>query len=143
MGAIGNWQIIFPITLGLYALAFIAGGVYYLEQRVSRIRDQFPRQGPLAFLTGIAALGIGLLMALAIGPFFVGAGFANLDFRMAALVAAMAGVGFWVYRIYIDHTPLGRVRDAAMAFVCTAVVFVAIWWVNIGLDHSNLFLTFF
>lgn len=132
MGAIGNWSIVFPLTLGLYALAFIAGGVYYLEQRVSRIRDQFPRQGPLAFLTGIAALGIGLLMALAIGPYFIGAHVAGLDFRMAALVATVAGVGFWVYRIYIDTTPLARVRDGAMAFVCAAIVLVAIWWVSIG-----------
>jgi hypothetical protein len=128
----GNWFIAFLITLGLYALAFIAGGVYYLEQRVSRIRDQFPEQGPLAFLTGIAALGIGLLMAMAIGPFFVGASFASLDFRMAALVAAVAGVGFWVYRIYIDRTPLGRIRDGSLVFICAAIVLVAIWWVRIG-----------
>jgi hypothetical protein len=129
---VGNWFIIFPMTLGLYALAFIAGGVYYLEQRVSRIRDQFPEQGPLALLTGIAALAIGLLMAFAIGPYLVSASFADSDFRMAALVAAVAGVGFWVYRIYLDRTPLGRVRNGSLAFICAAIVLVAIWWANIG-----------
>jgi hypothetical protein len=132
MSGIDNWFIVFPVTLGLYALTFIAGGVYYLEQRVSRIRDQFPEQGMLAFLTGVTALAIGLLMAIAIGPYFVDASFANFDFRMAALVAAVAGVGFWVYRIYLDRTPLGRVRDGSLAFICAAIVLVAIWWVSIA-----------
>ena len=127
-----NWFILFLGVLGLYALAFIAGGVYYLEQRVSRIRDQFPEQGPLAVLTGIAALGIGVLMAIAVGAHLLGAGFADFDFRMAALVAAVAGVGFWIYRMYLDRTPLGRIRDGSLAFICTAVVLVAIWWVRMG-----------
>ena len=120
------WLLI-PGVLGTYALAFIAGGIYYLEQQVSRIRDQFPRQGLLAALTGYAALGIGLLMALS-----VGGSFSALipDFDMGALVASVAGVGFWVYHLYIDRTPLSRVRDGALAFICAALVALTAWWVG-------------
>ncbi|MBN1936906.1 MAG: hypothetical protein JW934_19755 [Anaerolineae bacterium] len=116
-----------PGILSLYALAFTAGGIYYLEQRVSRIRDQFPRRTSLSLLTGIAALCIGLLMALAVaGHFWIG----GIDFRMAALVAVVAGVGFWVYHIYFDQTPLSCIRDSALAFICLALVAVAAWWVE-------------
>lgn len=118
-----------PGLLGLYALAFIAGGLYYLEQRVARIRDQFPRRAPLSFLAAVAALCIGLLMALAVaGHFWVG----GINFRMAALVSVVAGVGFWVYHIYFDQTPLSRIRDSALAFICLALVAVAAWWVRSG-----------
>ncbi len=121
--------LVFPGILGLYALAFAAGGIYYLEQRVSRIRDQFPRRGPLAALTGSAALGIGVLMALAVVGYFLAGG---IDFQIAALVASVAGVGFWVYRVYTDRTPLGRVRDSALGFICIAIVAVAAWWLKIA-----------
>ena len=55
---------IVPAMLGVYALAFIAGGIYYLEQRAARMRDLFPKYGPLAQLIGWTALGIGLLAAI-------------------------------------------------------------------------------
>ena len=117
-----------PGLLGIYALTFIAGGIYYLEQRVSRIRDQFPQRGLLAMLTGWTALGIGFLMSIAIATHFAAPG---PDSRLGALVATVAGVGFWVYRIHIDQTPLARIRDAALTFICTALAALAIWWVNV------------
>ncbi len=120
-----------PGLLSLYALAFTAGGFYYLEQRVSRIRDQFPSRAPLSFLAGVAALCIGLLMALAVaGHFWIG----GIDFRMAALVSVVAGVGFWVYHIYFDQTPLSRIRDGALAFICLSLIVVAVWWVRSGVS---------
>lgn len=122
--------LLFPGLFSLYALAFVSGGIYYLEQRVSRIRDQFPQQTLLAFFTGLAALGIGLLMAAAVANHFIHPG---IDSRMAALVATVAGVGFWVYCIYTDQTPLSRVRDGALAFICSAMVVLAVWWVKTGI----------
>jgi hypothetical protein len=114
--------------LGLYALAFTAGGIYHLEQRVARIRDQFPKQGPLAALTGYAALGIGLLAALSVGGHFVDQG---ADFHLGALVATVAGVGFWVYRVHIDLTPLSRIRDGALASICAAIAVLTAWWIKV------------
>ena len=118
--------LIVPITLGLYALAFIAGGIYYLEQRVARIRDQFPRRALLATLTGSAALGIGLLAAISTaGHVLTGAA----QFQLAALVATSAGAVFWIHRISVDLTPLGRARDGAMAFVCASLAALTRWWI--------------
>jgi len=116
-----------PGLLGLYALAFIAGGIYYLEQRVARIRDQFPRQGLLATLTGYAALGIGILTAISVGGYYLGR---SAEFRMAALVATVAGVGFWVYHVYVDLTPISRIRDGALAFICATLAILAAWWIK-------------
>ena len=49
-------SIVLPIMLSIYALAFLAGGIYYLEQQVARIRDLFPRQGPCPAGSGIDRL---------------------------------------------------------------------------------------
>ena len=114
-------------VLGLYALAFLAGGIYLLEQRVARIRDQFPRHGLLATLWGHAALGIGGLAALSVSGSLAGW---RGDFRLGALVATVSGVGYWVSRAYTDTTLPGRVRDAALAFACAAVALLTAWWVS-------------
>jgi|GEM_PF-5670373 len=121
--------LLIPGLFSLYALAFTAGGIYYLEQRVSRIRDQFPERASLSLLAGLAALGIGLLTALAVGGHLAIGG---IDFKLATLVAALAGVGFWVYHIYFDQTPLSRIRDGALAFICLALVAIAVWWIESG-----------
>jgi hypothetical protein len=119
--------IVVPAMLGLYALAFIAGGIYYLEQRVARIRDQFPKQGPLAKLTGYAALGIGILTAISIGGHFLNK---SPDYRMGALVATVAGVGFWIYHVYVDLTPISRVRDGILVFICATLAILTVWWIT-------------
>jgi len=117
--------LIATLALALYALAFIAGGIYYLEQRVARIRDQFPKHAPIARLTGGVALGIGLLAAVALaGHLITGAG----QFRLGALVATGAGAVFWIHRCSVDTTPLSRIRDGAMVFVCVALVALTRWW---------------
>jgi hypothetical protein len=115
-----------PILLGVYALAFVAGGVYYLEQRVARIRDQFPSRGPIATLIGYTALGIGFLAALAVGGHFLGKG---AHFQLAALVATTSGVGFWVTRIHLAMTTPGRIRAALLALLCLALTLLTAWWV--------------
>ena len=115
-----------PALLGVYALAFVAGGVHYLEQRVARIRDQFPRRGPIATLIGYAALGIGLLAALAIAGHFLNRG---AQFQWAALVATASGVSFWVARIHIEMTTAGRIRAALLAILCLALTVLTGWWV--------------
>jgi len=119
--------VVVPGMLGLYALAFLSGGIYYLEQRVSRIRDQFPRRGPLAVLTGLASLGIGVLAAISIGGYVLSG---DPDFRLGALVAALAGVGFWVYHIHIDLTFPSRLRDATLALICAMLAFLTGWWIG-------------
>jgi hypothetical protein len=116
-----------PGMLGVYALAFIAGGIYYLEQRVARIRDQFPKHGPLALLVGCASLGIGLLAAISIGGYFAGQG---SDFRVGALVATVAGIAFWIARIHIDLIPIDRIRNGVLAFVCALLSLMAGWWLT-------------
>ena len=123
-------SLLVPSVLGAFALTFIAGGIYYLEQRVSRIRDQFPKQGPLATLTGYAALSIGVLMAISVAGYFITS---SSDFGMGALVASVAGFGFWVYRIYVDQTLLSRIRDGALAFICAALIVLTGWWVGVSL----------
>jgi hypothetical protein len=120
------WALV-PGVLGIYALTFVAGGLYYLEQRVARIRDQFPRRGLLASLTGHAALAIGLLMALSVAGHLLG--FAP-EARLGALVSATAGVGFWVYRVSFDLTPVNRFRDGALALVCVAITVITLGWIE-------------
>ncbi len=117
---------IVPAMLGLYALAFVAGGIYYLEQQVARIRDQFPERGVLAQLTGYAALGIGILAALSVGGHFMGRG---PEFGLGALAATMSGLAFWVVRMHGDPTILCRVRDGLLAFVCAMLAVLTAWWV--------------
>jgi hypothetical protein len=113
--------------LGFYALAFIAGGIYYLEQQVARIRDQFPERGVLARLLGYTALGIGILAALSVGGHFLGRG---PEFGLGALVATMSGVAFWVVRMHGDPTILSRVRDGLLAFVCAMLAVLTVWWLS-------------
>lgn len=118
-----------PGLFALYALIFTAGGIYYLEQRVARIRDQFPNRAPLSLLIGIAALSIGLLTTLAVAGYLLNG---SIDAKLAILVATLAGVGFWIEHIYFDQTPLSRIRDGALAFICLALVAVAVWWIGLG-----------
>jgi hypothetical protein len=113
--------------LGFYALAFVAGGIYYLEQQVARIRDQFPERGVLARLSGYAALGIGILAALSVGGHFMGRG---PEFALGALCATMSGVAFWVVRMHGDLTILSRVRDGLLALICATLVVLTAWWVT-------------
>ena len=115
-----------PSLLGIYALAFIAGGIHYLEQRVARIRDQFPRRGPLATLIGYAALGIGLLEALAIGGHFLGKG---AQFKLAALVATASGVGFWITRIHLAMTTTSHIRATLLTLLCLGLTVLTAWWI--------------
>ena len=116
-----------PAMLGLYALAFLSGGIYYLEQRVSRIRDQFPKHGALAGLTGAAALSIGLHMAISIGGYLLRG---DPEFRLGALVSTVAGVGFWVFHIHIDWSLASRLRDGTLALVCGLLAFLTGWWIR-------------
>ncbi len=120
-------SVLVPGMLGLYALAFIAGGVYYLEQRVGRIRDHFPHRAPLAVITGYAALGIGILAAISLGGYLAHLGH---DFALGAMVAALAGVGFWICHLHLGFTPLDRVRDGALAFICAGIVVLTAWWLK-------------
>jgi hypothetical protein len=120
-------RVLVPWVLGLYSLAFIAGGLYYLEQRVARIRDQFPRRGLLASLTGHAALAIGILMALSVASHFYSI---TPEARLGALVAATAGVGFWIYRVSFDLTPMNRIRDGVLVLVCAAIAVITMWWIE-------------
>jgi hypothetical protein len=119
--------IVVPAMLGFYALAFIAGGIYYLEQQVARIRDQFPERGILARLIGYAALSIGILTALSVGGHLLGRG---PEFGLGALAATMSGLAFWVVRMHGDPTIRSRVRDGLLAFVCAMLVVLTAWWVT-------------
>jgi hypothetical protein len=114
-----------PVLLGVYALAFIAGGIHFLEQRVVRIRDQFPSYGPIARLIAYAALAIGLLAAIAVSGHYVNKG---AQFRWAALVAVAAGVGFWIVRLHTEMTLGSRIRDVLLAILCLALTLLTGWW---------------
>jgi hypothetical protein len=120
-------SILVPSALGIYALAFIAGGIYYLEQRVARIRDQFPKRGILARMVGYTALAIGLLTAFSIGGHLITA---NSSFRLGALVAAVAGIAFWVHHLHIDLTTGERIRDVLLSLVCTGLTIATHWWIQ-------------
>jgi hypothetical protein len=116
---------IVPAMLVVYALAFIAGGIYYLEQQAARLRDLFPKVGPLVALTGWTTLGIGLLAALSIGGLLLGHG---PRFAYGALVSTAAGISFWVIRIHIDPTRASRLRDGLLALLCALLTVLAAWW---------------
>ena len=116
--------ILAPLGLGIYALAFIAGGIYYLEQRVARIRDQFPRRTALARVTGVTALLIGCLTVVSITGYFVW----DPGSIAGAIVAVGAGIAFAVCHLYIDLTPRERIRDIVLALVCLALMLLAINW---------------
>ena len=119
--------VFFPAALALYALAFLAGGISYLEQRAARIRDQFPRQALLARLTGYAALCIGLLASISVGGCL-----SNKlpDFRQGGLIATVAGIGFWIFRMHFDPTPLSRLRNATLLLICSALSVLAWFWLR-------------
>ena len=116
-----------PGMLALYALSFIAGGIYYLEQRVARIRDQFPNRRALAILTGSSALCIGILATISIGGYMIRPG---PDMRMGTLVGTVAGVGFWVCRMHIDLTHTSRIRDGILALICATLAVLTGWWIK-------------
>jgi hypothetical protein len=118
-------SILVPALLGAYALTFFAGGVYYLEQRVARIRDQFPSRGPISRLVGYAALGIGLLAASAVAGHLLDRGPQSV---WAALVATTSGVGFWVVRLHLEMTLAARIRDTLLALLCLALTVLTGWW---------------
>jgi high-affinity Fe2+/Pb2+ permease len=54
------------------------------------------------------------------------------EYRLGALVATMAGVTFWVYRMHFDLTSANRIRSGLLAFVCVALsVLTRLWiWVT-------------
>ena len=118
-------DMIVPAMLGVYALAFIAGGVYYLEQQAARLRDLLPSYGPLVTLIGWTALGIGLLAALSVGGHLLGQGPRPV---YGALVATGAGISFWMIRIHVDPTRTSRIRDALLALLCTLLTILTAWW---------------
>lgn len=117
--------LIVPSMLGIYALAFIAGGIYYLEQQAARLRDLFPRYGPLTALIGWTALGIGLLAATSIAGLGLGQG---PRFGLGALVSTASGVSFWVIRIHVDPAPASRMRNALLALLCALLTVLTAWW---------------
>jgi hypothetical protein len=116
-----------PWALAAYALSFVAGGIYYLEQRVQHIRDHFPNRAMLARLTGYAALFIGLLAAISVAAHLVRP---DGDHHLAALVAAGAGVPFWVSRLYAEPTVVRRLRDSLLALICLSFAGLVAWWVG-------------
>jgi hypothetical protein len=116
-----------PWALAAYALCFVAGGIYYLEQRVRHIRDQFPGRAIVARLTGYAALFIGLLAAVSVTSYLVRPGSSHY---LGALVAAGAGVAFWVSRLYAEPTIVQRLRDSLFALVCLSFTGLVAWWVS-------------
>jgi hypothetical protein len=116
-----------PWMLIVYALTFVAGGMYYLEQRVTRVRDQFPRRALFARLTGYAALAIGLLTAVSIGGHLI---HPEGDHHLGALVAVSAGVAFWIHRLSAEITVAHRIRDALLALVCVSVAGLTVWWID-------------
>jgi hypothetical protein len=117
--------LIVPAFLGIYALAFIAGGIYYLEQQAARLRDLFPKLGPLAILIGWTALGIGLLTAVSIGGLLLGQG---QRFGYGGLVSTAAGVSFWVIRIHLGPTRASRVKSTLLALLCAMLTLLTAWW---------------
>lgn len=111
----------------LYALAFVAGGIYSLEQRVARVREQFPSRAPLARLTGYTALAIGFLTILSIVGHLV---YPDRNYYLGALVAAAAGVAFWICRVSAEQVAVYRIRDALLAAICACVTGLTVWWVD-------------
>ena len=120
-------SLVIPILLSFYALAFVAGGVYMLEQRVARVRDQLPRHGPLARLTGFAALGIGVLATTSVAGYLIRGG---IDHKLGALVATTSGIGFWIARIHAEMTTASRIRDGLLAIACALLTLLTGWWVG-------------
>jgi hypothetical protein len=118
---------LFPWFLGLYAIAFLSGGVYYLEQRVSRVRDQFPKRTLLARLFGFAALAIGVLAGASTVGHVV---FPQSDARLGAAIAVGGGVAFWTHRLRTGLTPGERIRAGALALVCAILALLTLRWIQ-------------
>ena len=118
-------SIIVPAMLGIYALGFIAGGIYFLEQQAARLRDLFPRYGTLATLIGWTTLGIGLLAAISVGGQLLTQ---EARFGYGALIATASGISFCVIRIYVDPTRVSRIRDALLALLCALLTVLTAWW---------------
>jgi hypothetical protein len=116
-----------PWTLAAYALCFVAGGIYYLEQRVRHIRDQFPSRTAIARITGYAALAIGLLAAVSVAGYIVRP---HSDHYLGALVATGAGVAFWVSRLYAEPTVVHQLRDSLLALICLSFTGLVALWVG-------------
>jgi hypothetical protein len=117
--------LIVPAMLGVYALAFIAGGIYYLEQQAARLRDLFPGLRFLSGLIGWTALGIGLLAALSLGGQLLSLG---TRFGYGALAAMASGISFWMVRLHVDPTRSSRIRDALLALLCALLTVLTAWW---------------
>ena len=118
---------IVPAMLAVYALAFIAGGIYYLEQQTARLRDLFPKYGPLATLIGWTALGIGLLAAISIAGLLLGQGPRS---GYGVLLSTASGFSFWVIRIHVDPTRASRLRDTLLALLCALLTILTAWWIT-------------
>jgi hypothetical protein len=118
---------VIPWILGLYGIAFLSGGVYYMEQRVARIRDQFPRHAPLARLHGALALSIGVL-ALVSAVGYLASG--QSESRLGALVAVVAGVGFWLHRLRTALTLGSQIRAGLFAAVCAVLAALTAHWMQ-------------
>jgi len=116
-----------PWTLIIYALTFVAGGIYSLEQRVARVREQFPSRTPFARLTGYAALAIGLLAAVAIGGHLI---YPEELYHFGALVSVSAGIAFWIHRLSAELTLVQRIRDALLALVCVFLAGLTARWID-------------
>ena len=107
--------LIVPAMLGIYALAFIAGGIYYLEQQAGRLRDLFPKSGLLPSLIGWTALGIGLLAALSIGGVLLDQG---AQFGYGALTSTAAGHDLPEQGVVVVSSPV--IADGCAYFLrCT------------------------
>jgi hypothetical protein len=111
--------------LFLYGLGFLAGGFYYLEQRVSRIKDRFPERAFLSRLVGYTALAIGLLAIISLAGHITSS---RDEYRLAGLVAVAAGVAFWVHHMYVDWTIAEHVRDVILALCCLALTWLTYLW---------------
>jgi hypothetical protein len=118
---------IVPAMLAVYALAFIAGGIYYLEQQTARLRDLFPKIGPMVTLIGWTALGIGLLAMISIGGMLLGQG---PRFGYGALLSTASGFSFWVIRIHVDPTRASRLRNSLLALLCALLTVLTAWWIT-------------
>lgn len=116
-----------PWALAAYALCFVAGGVYYLDQRVRHIRDQFPSRTAIARLTGFAALAIGLLAAVSVAGYLVRP---HGEHYLGAPVAAGAGVVFWVSRFYAAPTVAHRLRDGLLVLICLSFTGLVLLWIG-------------
>ena len=116
-----------PWAVGLYGIAFLSGGVYYLEQRVARIRDQMPDRAALARIYGLLALLIGLLALASAAGYLV---LRQSEARLAALVAIVAGVGFWLHRLRTALTIGSRVRAGSFAVLCALLAGLGATWLQ-------------